>query len=123
LIVAAAAKAVSNLRLKPTHSEGSGEAKSHTHPDSSPARDTGQPPVSTHAAHGDRGDPDSSDGNERLLTAAQVKRRYGNCSDMWLWRRLHDESRFPEPLMICGRRFWRVGALIAWERSRAKGAA
>ena len=76
-----------------------------------------------HAAHSDRGDPDSDDEHEQLLTAALVKRRYGHASDMWLWRRLHDSSGFPEPLLICGRRFWRMGALIAWERSRAKGGA
>jgi hypothetical protein len=74
-----------------------------------------------HAAHGDCADPDADD--ERLLTAAQVKRRYGNASDMWLWRRLHDSSGFPQPLFICGRRFWRMAALISWERARAKGAA
>ena len=72
-----------------------------------------------HAAHGDRGD-DLDDAHERLLTAAQVKRRYGKASEMWLWRRLHNSSGFPQPLFICGRRFWRMAALIAWERTRAK---
>ena len=75
-------------------------------------------PCRPHAAHGDRADPDADD--ERLLTAAQVKRRYGNASDMWLWRRLHDSSGFPQPLFICGRRFWRMAALIAWECTRTK---
>jgi hypothetical protein len=75
-----------------------------------------------HAAHGDRGD-DPDDERERLLTAAQVKRRYGNASDMWLWRRLHDSSGFPQPLSICGRRFWKLSGLIAWERAQAMGAA
>ena len=62
---------------------------------------------------------DNDDEHERLLTAAQVKRRYGNASDMWLWRRLHDSSGFPQPLVICGRRFWKQSALIEWERARA----
>ena len=84
--------------------------------DPAQVRETRRP----HAAHGDRGDPDSDDEHERLLTAAQVKRRYGNASDMWLWRRLHDLSGFPQPLLICGRRFWKLSALIAWERARAK---
>ena len=58
--------------------------------------------------------------HERLLTAAQVKRRYGNASDMWLWRRLHDSSGFPQPLVICSRRFWKLSALIAWEHAPAR---
>jgi hypothetical protein len=58
--------------------------------------------------------------HERLLTAAQVKRRYGNASDRWLWRRLHDSSGFPQPLVICSRRFWKLSALIAWEHAPAR---
>ena len=65
----------------------------------------------------------NDDEHERLLTAGQVKRRYGNASDMWLWRRLHDSSGFPQPLVICGRRFWKLGALIAWEHARARSEA
>jgi hypothetical protein len=75
------------------------------------------------AAHGDRADNDGDEEHERLLTAAQVKRRFGDASDMWLWRRLHDSSGFPQPLFICARRFWKLSELIAWERARAKGAA
>jgi predicted DNA-binding transcriptional regulator AlpA len=53
------------------------------------------------------------------LTARQVRERYGNASDMWLWRRLHDKSGFPQPLRIGRRRFWLLAALEAWERSCA----
>jgi hypothetical protein len=80
-----------------------------------------EPRIRPPAAQGDRRDADDDD--DRLLTAAQVKRRYGNASDMWLWRRLRDSSGFPKPILICGRRFWRLSALIAWERSRAAGVA
>jgi predicted DNA-binding transcriptional regulator AlpA len=38
---------------------------------------------------------------------------------MWLWRRLHDDSGFPRPMMIAGRRLWRMSDLIAWEREHA----
>jgi predicted DNA-binding transcriptional regulator AlpA len=38
---------------------------------------------------------------------------------MWLWRRLKDGSGFPKPLEICGRRFWKLSDLVAWERARA----
>jgi len=39
---------------------------------------------------------------------------------MWIWRRLKDESGFPRPLDISGRRFWRLSSLIVWERNRAR---
>jgi hypothetical protein len=83
----------------------------------------------------DNGDDDSSDGldddpegpshdalakDERFLTSRAVRARYGNCSDMWIYRRLHDASGFPWPIEITGRRFWKLSALIAWERARAK---
>jgi predicted DNA-binding transcriptional regulator AlpA len=57
--------------------------------------------------------------NDGYLNSAQVRARYGNASSMWLHRRLHDDSRFPQPMRICGRRFWRLSDLIAWERARA----
>ena len=54
------------------------------------------------------------------LNANQVKHRYGDCSDMWLHRRLHDDSGFPPPdLVVNGRRFWRLSSLVRWERQRA----
>jgi predicted DNA-binding transcriptional regulator AlpA len=58
-----------------------------------------------------------------FLTAAQARARYGQCSDMWLWRRLHDDSGFPRPILINKRRLWRLSELVAWERSRTSQAA
>ncbi len=54
---------------------------------------------------------------ERFLPAAQTRARYGAVSDMWLWRRLHDDSGFPRPLVLNGRRYWRLSELVAWEKS------
>lgn len=54
-----------------------------------------------------------------FLTANHVRRRYGNASDMWLYRREHDASSFPKPLRIQGRRFWQLADLRAWEASQA----
>jgi predicted DNA-binding transcriptional regulator AlpA len=54
--------------------------------------------------------------DERYLNAQQVRRRYGEASDMWIWRRLHDDSKFPRPTEICGRRFWKLSELVAWEQ-------
>jgi hypothetical protein len=57
--------------------------------------------------------------DDRYLTSAQLRTRYGHCSDMWVYRRLHDGSGFPQPTTIAGRRFWRLTDLVAWERARA----
>jgi hypothetical protein len=55
-----------------------------------------------------------------LLTSRQVRSRYGNISDMSLWRWLRDERlNFPRPLVLNKRRYWRLRELIAWERARA----
>jgi predicted DNA-binding transcriptional regulator AlpA len=56
---------------------------------------------------------------EVFLTARQTRARYGHASDMWLHRRLHDKSGFPQPVVICGRRFWRLSDLIEWENKTA----
>jgi hypothetical protein len=53
--------------------------------------------------------------SERFLTAKQVRARYGNVSDMWLWRRLNDSSGFPKPIVINKRRFWGLSKLLNWE--------
>jgi hypothetical protein len=41
-------------------------------------------------------------GTDALGTARQVKRHFGEVSDMWLWRRLRDDPTFPRPLVITG---------------------
>ena len=60
-----------------------------------------------------------NDIDERYLNSKQVRARYGEVSDMWLWRRQNDESGFPKPTEIYGRRFWKVSELVAWERKIA----
>ena len=52
--------------------------------------------------------------DEMFLPAKQLRERY-QVSDMWLHRRLHDESGFPKPLVINKRRFWKLADLRAWE--------
>jgi hypothetical protein len=54
-----------------------------------------------------------------FLTAKQTRTRYGEASDMWLWRRLHDDSGFPKPMLVNKRRLFRLSDLISWERARA----
>jgi hypothetical protein len=56
------------------------------------------------------------DKDEVFLPAAQVRRRYGDISDMTLWRWLHDrELDFPTPAEIAGRRYWRLSELLRFE--------
>jgi predicted DNA-binding transcriptional regulator AlpA len=61
-----------------------------------------------------------STAGETRLTGPQVRARFGNISDMTLWRWLQDpELGFPEPLIIQRRRYWRLADIEAWERAQA----
>jgi hypothetical protein len=42
----------------------------------------------------------------------------GGVIPVGIWRRLNDGSRFPQPTLIAGRRFWRLSDLLAWEREQ-----
>lgn len=57
------------------------------------------------------------------LRAAQVRARYGDCSDMWITRKTR-EAGFPLPIFLGSRdRFWRAEDLDAWDtQTIAKGA-
>ena len=62
------------------------------------------------------GDP----GDVRFLTSAQLRRRYGNLSDMALWRWLNDEElAFPKPIVVNRRRLWRESSLDEWDARQA----
>ena len=51
-----------------------------------------------------------------LLTARDVETRYGGVSRNTLFRWQRDpELEFPRPVLIRGRRYWRVEELAAWE--------
>ena len=58
-----------------------------------------------------------------LMRTAEVKKRYGGVSSMWIERRIANDPSFPKPLYIARRRFWRLGDLVAWERMKAQEAA
>ncbi len=54
------------------------------------------------------------------LSSASVRARYG-VSDMSLWRWGRDDSlKFPAPLRINGRKFWKLSTLERWEASRTE---
>jgi predicted DNA-binding transcriptional regulator AlpA len=61
--------------------------------------------------------------NKVYLPAAAVRSRY-SISDMSLWRWLRDPKLgFPRPMRINGRRFWKLAALEAWDKSHEEEAA
>lgn len=51
----------------------------------------------------------------RLIRASDVRDLLGGVSDMYLWRRLHDDETFPKPIYIRKRRFWREADVLAWQ--------
>jgi hypothetical protein len=66
------------------------------------------------ARHLDSTDPDQMMGTRAVATRYDISMR---TLDRWLER--HDLA-FPRPAMVVGiRRYWRLGALIAWEHAQA----
>jgi hypothetical protein len=59
--------------------------------------------------------------NEIYLKTDQVRERYGNCSAMWIERRMKD-SGFPSPVYFGVLRFWRTSDLVAWDAEQIKAA-
>jgi hypothetical protein len=54
-----------------------------------------------------------------FLTSADIRRRYGNVSDMWIHRRLTDGSGFPAPMVGPDRRRrWKLSECLNWERKQ-----
>jgi predicted DNA-binding transcriptional regulator AlpA len=57
-----------------------------------------------------------------FLTSKQVRERYGNRSNMSLWRWRRDPKlNFPPPITVKRRLLWKVEDLEQWERERAVG--
>lgn len=54
-----------------------------------------------------------------MVPTSALKKRYGDCSDMWIDRRLKSDASFPRPRYIGRRRYWILSELIIWERSLA----
>jgi len=64
--------------------------------------------------------------NDRLLTSAQLRHRWGDVSEMFLWRRRLDPE-MPKPIVLGAgknaRRFWRLSEIVSYERRRQEGVA
>jgi predicted DNA-binding transcriptional regulator AlpA len=61
----------------------------------------------------------SQEPSEIWLPSSATKARY-NASDMWLDRRLKDDSGFPKPVYLGPNRYWRLSELEAWEHDCAR---
>ena len=60
----------------------------------------------------------------RYLTIGQVKRRYGDVSDMWVWLHVRDHG-FPKPLQFGGptsAQHWLLSEIEQWEIEKSKQA-
>jgi hypothetical protein len=73
-----------------------------------------------------RGDNDANDGDGEpsraskiYLTTAQLRRRWGGCSAMFIERRLKDDPAMPRPMKLGLRiRFFDLNAIENYERSQ-----
>ena len=61
--------------------------------------------------------PEATDvAGDVLLTSKDTRARIGGVSTMCIWRWMRDERvRFPEPLKINNRNYWRAGDLRRWQ--------
>lgn len=51
----------------------------------------------------------------RLISIGDVRRMFGDVSDMTIWRWQQDaDLNFPKPIYVQRRRFWRESELIEW---------
>ena len=62
--------------------------------------------------------------DDTLLTSNQARARVGNVSHMCIWRWIRDDRvRFPAPIQINRRNYWRLGDLRRWQAERSAKAA
>jgi predicted DNA-binding transcriptional regulator AlpA len=57
--------------------------------------------------------------DDQYLNAKQVRSRYGNVSNTWIFRRTRDAG-FPQPTSRLGgrSRFWLLSELLEWEAEK-----
>jgi predicted DNA-binding transcriptional regulator AlpA len=60
---------------------------------------------------------------QKLMTAASVREALGGVSDMTMWRWLNEPTmKFPQPIYINRRRYWREGQIVDWLQGRQQEA-
>jgi hypothetical protein len=55
---------------------------------------------------------------KRWLTGPQVRARYGDRSDVWLWRKLKSDPLFPKPMWMATKRYWDEESLDEYDRQQ-----
>jgi hypothetical protein len=87
-----------------------------------------QPAYRSVAPHSSRREPQRARApppgdDDVLLTSAQARERIGGVTTMCIWRWMRDPRvRFPAPVKINNRNYWRLGDLRRWQAERAAGA-
>jgi predicted DNA-binding transcriptional regulator AlpA len=55
---------------------------------------------------------------ECLITTKQLRRLFGDCSEMHIWRLLNEKKyqalTFPKPIKINDRNYWRLASIRQW---------
>lgn len=60
--------------------------------------------------------------NEHYITRRKLRARFGDISEMTLWRWERDENlAFPKALTINGRKYYSLDEIGAWERTHLGG--
>ena len=57
----------------------------------------------------------------KFATAPQVCERYGGRSQMWFWRKLRDDTKFPRPMYLGRLRFFKISELEEYEQTLVVG--
>jgi predicted DNA-binding transcriptional regulator AlpA len=64
-------------------------------------------------------DDPASRASKIYLTTAQLRKRWGGCSHMFIERRMKSDPKFPRPVKLGGRvRLFDLNQIEAYERSR-----
>jgi predicted DNA-binding transcriptional regulator AlpA len=59
--------------------------------------------------------------DDTLLTSNQTRARVGGVSHMCIWRWQRDDRvKFPQPIQINRRNYWRLGDLRRWQAERSE---
>lgn len=60
------------------------------------------------------------DSGKQYIVRRKLRSRFGDISEMTLWRWEHDKRlAFPRAVTINGRKYYDLAEIEAWERSRA----
>jgi len=56
--------------------------------------------------------------SKKWLTGPQVRERYGDRSEVWLWRKDTTDPLFPKPMWLDGKKHYREDELDAYDEQK-----